>query len=151
MQRTNEQQIATFTHISALSQFLIPFGNFILPVVIWSSNRERSEFIDRQGKECINFQLSSFIYMLVCALIAVPTFVVAILSDEEIHRHEHHFNLHHMEWTATDFSTPLVIALVAVILAALIKAAEVLLTIYAAVKTSGGDDFRYPATIRFLK
>ncbi|UMY65669.1 MULTISPECIES: DUF4870 domain-containing protein [unclassified Flavobacterium] len=151
MQRTNEQQIATFTHISALSQFLIPFGNFILPIVIWTSNRERSAYIDQQGKECINFQLSSFLYLLICALVAVPTFLFALMSGGELHRHGHHFNMHHMEWSFTEVSIPLVVAIVAVILAGLIKAAEVLLTIYAAVKTSGGDDFRYPATIRFLK
>lgn len=151
MQRTNEQQVATFTHISALSQFLIPFGNFILPVVIWTSNRERSEYIDRQGKECLNFQLSAFIYMLVCALIAIPSIVVAVLTGEEMERHQHHISLHHIDLTITDFTWPLVIGLVAALLAGLIKVAEVLLTVYAAVKTSGGEDFRYPATIRFLK
>lgn len=151
MQRTNDHQIATFTHLSALLQYLIPFGNFIFPIVIWTSNRERSEYADRQGKECINFQLSTFIYILICAVIAIPIFIVTAMSDEQANRHVNHLHFSHFEFSASEFGTPLIIAFVLVILAGLVKVAEFLLTIHAALKTANGEEFRYPATIRFLK
>ncbi|MCB0655080.1 MAG: DUF4870 domain-containing protein [Saprospiraceae bacterium] len=45
-------------HLSALAMHVIPFGNILGPLVIWSSKRDRSAFLDRQGKEVLNFHIS---------------------------------------------------------------------------------------------
>ena len=58
METKNEKTIAALTHLSALSQYFIPFGNFIFPIIIWSSKKDKSEFIDSNGKNVINFHLS---------------------------------------------------------------------------------------------
>ncbi len=55
-------------HLSALAGLVIPFGNVIGPLVIWLVQRDKSPFIDDQGKEAINFQLSLLIYTAVCFL-----------------------------------------------------------------------------------
>ena len=55
-------------HLSALAGLVVPFGNVIGPLVIWLVQRDKSPFIDDQGKEAINFQLSLLIYSAVCFL-----------------------------------------------------------------------------------
>ena len=53
-------------HISALCVYIgIPIGNILAPLVIWLVKKEESPFIDRQGKEALNFQISFSIYGLI--------------------------------------------------------------------------------------
>src|SRR5688572_27353843 len=60
----NERTWAAFCHLGALSKFIgVPFGNLIVPVVLWIIGRGESVFIDDHGKESINFQISMTIYM----------------------------------------------------------------------------------------
>jgi uncharacterized Tic20 family protein len=42
MENTTEKNIATFTHY-VLQLYFIPFGNYIFPIILWSSKR-KSEF-----------------------------------------------------------------------------------------------------------
>jgi hypothetical protein len=44
-----------------------------------------------------------------------------------------------------------VVALVAILICICMKVAEFFLIIYASVKTSNGEDFKYPVTIPFIK
>lgn len=55
---------AMLCHLSALAGFLLPFGSLIGPIVVWQLKKNESPFIDDQGKEAVNFQLSVFLYML---------------------------------------------------------------------------------------
>ena len=59
-------------HLLALCGFVIPFGNIIGPVIVWAIKKDTSEFIDDQGKESLNFQLTLTI---ACAVSAVLIFV----------------------------------------------------------------------------
>ena len=43
---TSEKNVATITHLSTLTQYFIPFGNYIFPILIWSSKKNESEFVD---------------------------------------------------------------------------------------------------------
>lgn len=38
---------------------------FVAPLVVWLVFKDRSAFLDRQGKEALNFQLSYLIYFIV--------------------------------------------------------------------------------------
>ncbi len=78
---TNIKNTATLIHLSSLSQYFIPFGNFILPLIIWSTNKDKSEYVDTQGKQVINFQLSLFLYAVVLSLIAIPILFVTVLKN----------------------------------------------------------------------
>jgi len=64
----DEKKWAMFCHLSALSGLVlpIPFASIIAPLIIWSIKKEESGFIDDQGKEALNFQISMMIYMLCC-------------------------------------------------------------------------------------
>ena len=81
-----ERQWALICHLSALSGYVIPFGNLIVPIIIWSMKKEEMPMVDRHGKEVINFQISMTIWMIVSAfliflLIGIPLLIVlAILQ-----------------------------------------------------------------------
>lgn len=105
---------ATFCHLSALSLYIgIPFGNLIVPFVLWLIKKHESPFVDKQGKESLNFQISMTIYGIIAGLLCY-IFIGFILL-------------------------PLLII------------ADIVLIIIATVKTSKGEGYRYPFTIRVIK
>ena len=55
-------------HITALSTFAGVPG-FLGPLVIWLMKKEDYPFVDDQGKESLNFQISIFIYALISAVL----------------------------------------------------------------------------------
>lgn len=151
METINTKNTAALIHLSTLSQYLIPFGNYILPLVIWSSTKDKSQYIDAQGKQAINFQLSLFLYSLILCLIAIPVLFVTVFKNVSVNTI---FN--DGDWIIEDFSfsniTGLaVLAIVAVGIFIMLKIAEFFLIIYASVQSSNGEDFKYPLTIPFIK
>ena len=49
-----------FARLSALSGYIgIPFGNIVGLLVIWLIKKEETPFVDDQGKEALNFQISN--------------------------------------------------------------------------------------------
>jgi uncharacterized Tic20 family protein len=63
---------AMFCHLSGLAG-LIPltpaFGSIIAPLIIWQIKKDEFEFVDEQGKEALNFQISILIYALAAGLL----------------------------------------------------------------------------------
>jgi uncharacterized Tic20 family protein len=148
---TNTKNTATLIHLSSLSQYFIPFGNFIFPIIIWSLNKHKSEYVDAQGKQVINFQLSLFLYTLVLCLIAFPILFVTILKNVPFYEMIHGNNIEIEHFSFANITGIVVVALVAVLMFFFMKVIEFFLIINAAVKTSNGEDFKYPVTIPFIK
>jgi len=64
-----------FCHLSALAMFTsIPFANVIAPLILWLIKKDDFKFVDNQGKEALNFQISIAIYALAC----IPLFFIFI-------------------------------------------------------------------------
>lgn len=55
-------------HLVALLAMPLGFGHILGPLIVWLLKREMHPFIDDQGKESLNFQISMSIYTLVAAL-----------------------------------------------------------------------------------
>lgn len=72
-----------FCHLLAFSQVVgIPFGNILGPLVLWLIKKDEIPFVDDQGKEVLNFQISLTIYAVVAAplcLIIVGFFLLAAI------------------------------------------------------------------------
>jgi uncharacterized Tic20 family protein len=68
------KQWGMFAHISSLLGFVIPFGNFIGPLVIWLMKKDQLPFVNDQGKESMNFQIT----VLIAAVIAGATICIGI-------------------------------------------------------------------------
>lgn len=45
-------------HLLALAGYVVPFGNVIGPLIIWLVKKNESPFVDDQGKESLNFQIT---------------------------------------------------------------------------------------------
>ena len=65
----NEQTMGMLCHLTALAGYMIPFGNIAGPLIIWMIKREEMPFVEIEGKESLNFQISMFIYHLVAAML----------------------------------------------------------------------------------
>jgi len=66
---------AAICHVSALVGFLANGIGFVLaPLVIWLIKRNDHPFLDEQGKEAVNFQIT----MLLVGLISIPLCFVVI-------------------------------------------------------------------------
>lgn len=65
------RQWAMFCHLSALLGIWIPFGTLIGPLVLWQLKRETDPFIDAQGKEALNFQITVAIASAISLLLMI--------------------------------------------------------------------------------
>lgn len=73
----SERNWAMFCHLSTFSGIIIPFGGIIGPLICWSSKKHESKFVDDNGKQSLNFQLSILLYIIIC--IPLMFIVVGIL------------------------------------------------------------------------
>ena len=77
-----------FCHISALVGLLGNGFGFILgPLIVWLAKREDDPFIDDQGKEALNFQITMFLAFVISfflCFVVVGFFLLAILVVMEI-------------------------------------------------------------------
>ena len=74
-QSENHKQLGALIHLSTFAKFFFPFGNFFLPLLIWSFNKEKP-FVDEHGRQAINFQLSILLYTLTIGLLCIPFFLI---------------------------------------------------------------------------
>jgi len=77
-----------FCHLLVFSQFLgIAFGHILGPLVLWLIKKDEIPFVDDQGKEVLNFQISLTIYAAVAAplcLIFVGFFLLGAIVIGDI-------------------------------------------------------------------
>jgi len=90
------------------------FTSFVGPLIIWLLKKEEDPFIDNQGKEALNFQI---------------TLVIA--------------------WIASAVLTP--VFCVGVIIGIAASVVDIIFCIIACIKANGGEAYRYPVSIRFIK
>lgn len=77
---------AVACHLSALAGFVLPLGSVLGPLVVWLLGRERSPYVDMQGKEALNFQLTMLVAYLIAAalvfiVIGIPLLVILATLD----------------------------------------------------------------------
>ena len=78
---------ATFCHLAAFSGFLIPLGNILGPLIIWLIKKDEMAFVDDQGKEAVNFQLTMLIALLVAGILVfvlIGFFLLAVIGVYEL-------------------------------------------------------------------
>ena len=151
MESTTDKNIAAFTHLSSLTQYFIPFGNYIFPILLWSSKKDKSEFVNHNGKQVLNFQLSLFLYSILLIMIAIPCFLISIFNNIPFTTiiNENNFNM--SNFNLNDNIGLLTLGLTSLLIFGMLKVAEFFLIIYAGIKTSNGEYFKYPITIPFIK
>jgi len=82
----NARTWAMVAHLAGLAMFTaVPVGNIVGPLIVWLVKKDEDSFIDEQGKEAVNFQITVFIALIVAVVSAflligfllVPAVIVA--------------------------------------------------------------------------
>ncbi len=124
----NARTWATVCHLSALLMLVgVPIGNILGPLVIWLAKRQEYEFVDDQGKEALNFQIT-FI------LCEIALFILAFLLI---------FGAQYRDQPFVFF--PIVLLMMGLIIL------NIGLVIMAAIRSNEGISYRYPFALRILK
>jgi len=119
----NDKTYSSITHLSSFAGWIFPFGNVIVPFVLWSAKKGESAYIDTHGKAAINFQLSLMLYSFLLALLIIPLTIFT-----------------------------LGLGLVAVILGIIPAVILIIATVISAsIKATNGEYYDYPFTIEFIK
>ncbi|GAB1857193.1 DUF4870 domain-containing protein [Flavobacteriaceae bacterium MHTCC 0001] len=144
----HQKNIATFIHLSTFSRFVIPFGNFIGPLILWTINKGKSDFVDQHGKQALNFQISMLLYAIILGTLTVPFFIFKIIGSFDFID----FNGFHNFHISLDKPSPLLYVGGGLgILAAIAFIIELALIVIASLKARDGELYKYPFTIKFLK
>lgn len=153
----HEKNLSAIIHASTFTKYFIPLGNFILPLILWMANKKENGFIDHNGKQALNFQISMLLYSIILGIITVPFFIGALpsLFDGGHFSFPHFFEPNNFElhfgrngFNLIPFLWPLGISGIAYTALAIINLVYTLLAI---IRTSEGQHFTYPLTIKFLK
>lgn len=123
-----ERQWAMFTHLSALlggilTSHLFGWGCFLGPLVIWLLKKDTLPFVNDQGKEALNFNITAAIIGVGFLVLSVPLTIVTLGL-----------------W--------LIIAVPAAIALGI---AWLVFTVIAAIKANEGVAYRYPISLRLIK
>ncbi|MFK7030887.1 DUF4870 domain-containing protein [Flavobacterium oreochromis] len=142
-----ERSYASITHLSAFSKFIFPLGNYIIPIIIWTTKKKESSFIDFHGKQIINFQLSVLLYTIIMATIAIPCIVGSLLSNftwNEVETGDLILDIYNLLGLG-------IFGIVCLVIIILLQIIEFFYIVYGAIKADEGIYFKYPFTINFLK
>ena len=75
---------AVLCHLAGLLP--LPVGHLIGPLIVWLLKRDEHPFVDDQGKEAVNFQISMAIYeliagVLICFVVGIVLLPLLMLLD----------------------------------------------------------------------
>ncbi|MFS4457152.1 DUF4870 domain-containing protein [Maribacter sp. 2304DJ31-5] len=153
----HQRNLSALIHASTFSKFFIPFGNFILPLVLWTANKKEYKFVDHNGKQALNFQISLLLYSFILGIISIP-FFIGFLPDLFDFEHFKFFNLNryntldfHFNFNNLNFGSWIWPVGFAGLAHGALFIVNIAYTILATIRTNEGQTFQYPITIKFIK
>ena len=75
--------LAMWCHLGTFAGIFVPFGNFLVPFILWITKKDEYELVDDQGKESLNFQITIAIYSIIGAILVfliVGIFFLVVLA-----------------------------------------------------------------------
>jgi len=143
MKKNNQNTNAFLIHISAFAGFVFPFGQIITPLIAWQTLKDRSPFLDEQGKEAINFNLSYTLYAFILSIALIPLFFRSFFTN---------FNSFNNFQLNLDLSTNNLFSIMGLgSISVILYLVGISLLIIAALKAKEGESYKYPFTIKFIK
>ena len=58
-------------HALAFAGVVVPFGNLIGPLIWWLMKKDTSPYVDQEGRESVNFQLTATVAMVISAVLMI--------------------------------------------------------------------------------
>lgn len=141
---SNVRQWGMWCHLAGLAwiSFLIlpiPYLSLLVPYLVWAKGRTIHPFIDEQGKEALNFQISISIYLTALLLLgfflffAICGVVISSPLDQTV--------------LNTLFFGGALMGMAALALILL----QTIASVVGAVRAANGQSYRYPLTLRFFR
>jgi uncharacterized protein len=118
----------------------IPFLSIFGPLLVWRFKKSQHPWIDFQGREALNFQLSIAVYTLIVIVISLILFFISVGVIVLTNNIGYHVKI---------ILNSLLIVLVSVNFGMLLL--QLTLVPCAGIRAYKGEHYRYPLTIRFLK
>ncbi|MEO6826267.1 MAG: DUF4870 domain-containing protein [Microbacteriaceae bacterium] len=110
-----DKQMAMWSHFGGVL-------GWIPPLVLWLIGKDRGAYINQEGKESLNFQITMVIAWIALSIVNI---VLAFI--------------------------PLIGALIALLLFLALLAAQIVFPVLGGVRVNNGGAYRYPVAIRFIK
>ncbi|NNE37616.1 MAG: DUF4870 domain-containing protein [Gammaproteobacteria bacterium] len=71
---------AMICHLSGLVGFVMPFGNVLGPLIVWAIKKDDDPFINDQGKEALNYQLTMTLCLIISAILILVVIGILLIS-----------------------------------------------------------------------
>jgi len=65
------RQWALVLHLSQFAGYVVPFGGFIVPILIWQFKKDELPGLDEHGKNCVNWIISKLFYLTISILLCI--------------------------------------------------------------------------------
>lgn len=146
----HQKNVATFIHLSVFTKYLFPLGNIIAPLVLWVLNKERSNYIDYNGKQALNFQISLMIYNIFLVITGMSLMIFNL--DYSWDFFEVSIEHNYLFWDNLNFldhNIFLMVVFVAIFIGLWVL--ELVSIIRATLQTREAGYYHYPITINFIK
>ena len=137
MNPKDERTWGTRIHLAGIiGSFVISsVGNILGALIVWLIKRNESSFLDENGKEALNFQITISIVSVALSILAAIQAGFWSLNSWIFSRNYFTFS------TFSIFAS----------LASLLWVVNLVFSIIAAVKASRGESYRYPISLRLVK
>ena len=137
----DDRQWALAAHLASMANLFFPFGAILGPLVVWLMKKDTSPFVDRHGKESMQFQASFLAYHMVFVCGGVGSFFALVFAAEASSG----------KGTMEMLGPMAVIGLFGLVgVALLLRVFVMVMMIIGCVRANAGEEFRYPLTIRLL-
>ncbi|GAA3919253.1 DUF4870 domain-containing protein [Chitinophaga oryziterrae] len=137
MQQKEERTWGTLAHLGGIigSLILPSVGNILGALIIWLVKRNEYTFVDDQGKEALNFQIT--VSIVSAALGIISAISMGFWSLNSIIFHRGNFDFSDITFVSGGYG--------------LIWLLNLIFSIMGAVKANKGEAYRYPLSWRIVK
>ena len=115
--------------------FLHSVGNILAVLILWLIKRNESSFLDMEGKEALNFQITLSIVSVIINIFNMVRFGFAAINGWLFHGWDFSFN--NFGWTLS--------------MHGIVWVFNLAFSIIAAIKANNGEMYKYPLSIRLVK
>lgn len=77
--KIEDKSYLVYLHLSVITGIVIPFGNIILPLILWLNKRDRIHEVHKQGVNILNFQI---LWAIMTNLLFITYFFLKITKAE---------------------------------------------------------------------
>lgn len=146
MQENEERTWATLVHLGGIMGAMVvsSVGSILGALIIWLIKRNDSKFVDEQGKEALNFQITICIASAVLGIIGAIRIGVWSFNSMFFNKRMLDFgDLNSMVFNSGIYYIESLILLLWIL--------NIIFSVIAALRANKGIPYRYPVSLRFVK